>query len=337
MKKLEITGKPKVLKELNMSLIKDVLSKKGHATRVEIAEITGISQPTVNQLIKGLLETETVINVGEANSTGGRRAEVYALNTKKSKLALIKIHDNYFETFVTDMELREEQHGKQKRNYKNSMHMQLEKLIQKIIANEPCIQAVSIGIPGAVLTDGTVFAIPSVPEWEYFPLSNWLGERVCMPVRVTNDINASAIGYAGENPNVFNMIYLHTDGKGIGAGICLNGKLYTGIGSFAGELGYMQLGKQSVEELMHDGKTSLVSIIAQITINLICMFNPEKIIFSGHLNLDELIIEVEEACEKVLPKTVIPKYAKVEAGAVYYYKGLGRIGLEALNNDIRIL
>ena len=76
----EITGKPTVLKELNIGLIKAALGEHGQATRVEIAKLTGISQPTVNLLIKELIENETVLNLGAAPSTGGRRAEVYTLS-----------------------------------------------------------------------------------------------------------------------------------------------------------------------------------------------------------------------------------------------------------------
>ena len=54
--KKNLTGKPGLLKEINIGLIKDALLKHGRATRVELASLTNISQPTVNLLIKELLE-----------------------------------------------------------------------------------------------------------------------------------------------------------------------------------------------------------------------------------------------------------------------------------------
>ena len=95
----EITGKPTVLKELNIGLIKDALGSYGQATRVEIARMTGISQPTVNMLIRELTEDGTVINLGAAPSTGGRRAEVYTLNQKKFAIALVAVDPNIAHSF----------------------------------------------------------------------------------------------------------------------------------------------------------------------------------------------------------------------------------------------
>ena len=114
----EITGKPTVLKELNIGLIKAALDECGQATRVEIAKMTGISQPTVNLLIKELIADETVLNLGAAPSTGGRRAEVYTLNQKKSAIALVAVMGSFFEVSVTDMELRVERYDRIERRKK---------------------------------------------------------------------------------------------------------------------------------------------------------------------------------------------------------------------------
>ena len=54
--KKEITGKPTVIKEVNRGLLKDALSRMGQATRVELSKYTGISQPTVNVLIREMTE-----------------------------------------------------------------------------------------------------------------------------------------------------------------------------------------------------------------------------------------------------------------------------------------
>ena len=51
-RKKELTGKPAVMKEINISLIVDALQTLGSASRVELCNYTKISQPTVNQLIR---------------------------------------------------------------------------------------------------------------------------------------------------------------------------------------------------------------------------------------------------------------------------------------------
>ena len=205
----EITGKPTVLKELNIGLIKAALGEHGQATRVEIAKLTGISQPTVNLLIKELIENETVLNLGTAPSTGGRRAEVYTLNQKKSAIALVAVKGGFFEISVVDMELHEEQYDRIERKKEETCDEQLTQILDQLVQENQSIGAISVGVQGAVTNLGSVFAVPSVPEWENYPLRAALEERFSLPVKVTNDINAVAAGYQSMHPKTENMIYLY--------------------------------------------------------------------------------------------------------------------------------
>ncbi len=334
----EITGKPTVLKELNIGLIKAALGEHGQATRVEIAKLTGISQPTVNLLIKELTENETVLNLGAAPSTGGRRAEVYTLNQKKSAIALVAVKGSFFEISVVDMELHEEQYDRIERKKEETCDEQLTQILDKLVQKNQNIGAISVGVQGAVTSLGSVFAVPSVPEWENYPLRAALEERFSLPVKVTNDINAAAAGYQSMHPKTENMIYLYTDGDGIGAGIILNKEVYSGSGSFAGELGYMQLGGHSVEELMHDRsqKVDYTGLITQIVINMICMYNPEQIVLDGGGDSAKMLDVIERECRFRLPFGAIPQMDTVQTQD-YYFRGLGKLGRELINRDIRVV
>ena len=334
----EITGKPTVLKELNIGLIKAALGEHGQATRVEIAKLTGISQPTVNLLIKELIENETVLNLGTAPSTGGRRAEVYTLNQKKSAIALVAVKGGFFEISVTDMELHEEQYDRIERKKEETCDEQLTQILDQLVQENQSIGAISVGVQGAVTNLGSVFAVPSVPEWENYPLRAALEERFSLPVKVTNDINATAAGYQSMHPKTENMIYLYTDGDGIGAGIILNKEVYSGSGSFAGELGYMQLGGHSVEELMHDRsrKWDHSELIAQIVINMICMYNPEQIVLDGGGDSAKMLDVIKRECRFRLPFGAIPQMDTAQTQD-YYFRGLGKMGRELINRDIRVV
>lgn len=334
----EITGKPTVLKELNIGLIKTALGEYGQATRVEIAKMTGISQPTVNLLIKELIADETVLCLGAAPSTGGRRAEVYTLNQKKSAIALVAVRGSHFEVSVADMELHEEQHDRIERSREESCNEQLIEIVRELVQDNRNIGAISVGVQGAVTNRGEVFAVPSVPEWENYPLQATLKEQFSMPVTVTNDINAAAAGYQFLHPQTENMIYLYTDGDGIGAGIILNKEVYSGSGSFAGELGYMQLGGHSVEELMHDRSTEMdfATLLTQIVINMICMYNPEQIVLDGGEESAKMIDLVRLECLRRLPPGAVPQMDAAQTEE-YYFTGLGKLGRELMDRDIRVI
>lgn len=336
--KNEITGKPTVLKELNISLIKDALKKSGRATRVELSKQTKISQPTVNLLINELLADKTVVSLGAAKSTGGRKAELYALNLKKSAVALVIVSEGGFETAVVDMGLAEEQRETVKRDRRQSCFKQLVCVLGEMLAKSPNIGAVSVGVPGAVSEEGEVFAIPQIPEFEHFALRAELESRFDLPVQITNDINATTFGYRLLHKEAKNLVYLYTEGEKIGAGLILNGALYPGCTSFAGEVGYMQLGGRSVEEIMSGKETeqSLSGLLAQVVVNLVCMFNPEKIVLAGRTDMEEQLLKLVQECERLLPAGVLPvmDIAKAEDG--YYFKGLGGLGIALLEQGIHI-
>lgn len=332
----EITGKPTVLKELNIGLVKDALGRYGQATRVEIARMTGISQPTVNTLVRELTEDGTVINLGVSPSTGGRRAEVYTLNQKKLAIALVAVENEFFEISVIDLEMEEERHDRIERRQGENCNVQLSRILRGLIRQSGHIGAISIGVQGAVTNKGEVYAVPSIPEWEKYPLQAALERELLMPVKITNDINAAAAGYLSLHPQNENMIYLYTDGDGIGAGIILGREVYSGSGSFAGELGYMQLGGQSVEALMHDGATDLNTLLGQITINLICMYNPELIVLDSVDDSAEALKTVMEECCRRLPSDVIPRIDTARTKE-YYFRGLGKLGRELVDKNIRVV
>ncbi len=336
--KNEITGKPTVLKELNISLIKDALKKSGRATRVELSKQTKISQPTVNLLINELLADKTVVSLGAAESTGGRKAELYALNLKKSAAALVIVSESGFEMAVVDMGLAEERRDMVKRDRRQSCLKQLVSVLGGMLKKSPNIGAISVGVPGAVSKEGEVFAIPQIPEFEHFALRAELENRFGLPVQVTNDINATTFGYRLLHEEAENLVYLYTEGEKIGAGLILNGALYSGCTSFAGEVGYMQLGGRSVEEIM-SGKEAglpLLGLLAQVVVNLVCMFNPEKIVLAGRGDMERQLPELKQECERLLPASVLPAIDAVKAEEGYYFKGLGGLGISLLEQDIHI-
>ncbi len=342
--KKNLTGKPGLLKEINIGLIKDALLKHGRATRVELASLTNISQPTVNLLIKELLEEGTIISLGVMASTGGRPAESYALNQKKTAMALVVANGDSFKTVITDMNITTEAEAHVLRNKQLCYTEQLAQSLENMIVQYPNIGAISVGVPGAVTKTGEIFAIPQIPEWEHFPLKEILEERLKLPVVVSNDINSITVGYLSSQEQVQNLVYIHLEGCGIGAGIIIDGKLYPGCNSFAGELGYMKSGNHNAEEILtaasqkspEEEKSETATLLANILVNMICILNPEKILLGGN-DVGECLSQIQELLKNSLPAHVIPPIGILEQEQHHYIKGLGKLGLQLLNQGIQIV
>jgi len=99
-------------------------------------------------------------------------------------------------------------------------------------------QSVGIGVPGLVDDKtGVVYDLTNIPSWQEVPLKDVLQEHFKIPVRVTNDANMFALGekVCGDGKRYENLVGI-TLGSGFGAGLVINGKLYSGTLSSAGEM-----------------------------------------------------------------------------------------------------
>lgn len=103
------------------------------------------------------------------------------------------------------------------------------------------IHAMGIGAPGGNYYHGTIEQAANL-EWAkgIVPLADMFASRLGIPVAITNDANAAAMGEMiyGEAVGMKNFVEL-TLGTGVGSGIVANGQLIYGCDGFAGELGHM--------------------------------------------------------------------------------------------------
>lgn len=103
------------------------------------------------------------------------------------------------------------------------------------------IHAMGIGAPGGNYYNGTIEQAANL-EWAkgIVPLADMFASRLGIPVAITNDANAAAMGEMiyGEAVGMKNFVEL-TLGTGVGSGIVANGQLIYGCDGFAGELGHM--------------------------------------------------------------------------------------------------
>lgn len=96
---------------------------------------------------------------------------------------------------------------------------------------------IGIGIPGLVdLKEGIVLGLANIPSFQHVELRKFLTERFSKPVFVNNDANCFAIGVHkyGVGKPYKNLVGI-TLGTGTGGGIVINGHLYSGLFSAAGE------------------------------------------------------------------------------------------------------
>lgn len=124
-------------------------------------------------------------------------------------------------------------------DYIEDLKTALNKLIEAHDAKDK-IHGIGVGAPNSNYFTGTIEYATNLPWKGVVPLAKLLTEAFGVPVAVTNDANAAAIGEmtygAARGMKDFIMITL---GTGVGSGIVVNGQLVYGHDGFAGELGHV--------------------------------------------------------------------------------------------------
>lgn len=89
---------------------------------------------------------------------------------------------------------------------------------------------------------GVVMSPPNLPGWDNVPVVEFFHERFGVPVAIQNDANACALAeyLYGSGKGVRNLVFM-TFGTGLGAGIIIDGRLYSGANDNAGEIGHIRL------------------------------------------------------------------------------------------------
>lgn len=89
---------------------------------------------------------------------------------------------------------------------------------------------------------GIVMSPPNLPGWDNIPIVKLVQDATGIPASLQNDANACALAEwkYGAGRGTRNMVFL-TFGTGLGAGLVLDGRLYSGTNDNAGELGHIRL------------------------------------------------------------------------------------------------
>lgn len=142
-----------------------------------------------------------------------------------------------------------------------------EEVTRMLIANDAVdkVHGIGIGAPNANYYTGMIEKLVNIPWPTPLPLAQMVSDKFGIPVAITNDANAAAIGEmtygAARGLKDFIMITL---GTGVGSGIVINGQLVYGHDGFAGELGHVIM-KRNNGRLCGCGRTGCLEAYCSAT------------------------------------------------------------------------
>jgi N-acetylglucosamine repressor len=238
-----------VMREMNTSLILECLRRDAPLSRSALAKRTGLNKATVTSLIKELLKSSYVKEIDQDNGELGRPSIPLILNPEAGSIIGAEIGVDFISVILTNFSADILWRQKVSIAPKQGQSIILDRL--KNILEDAFIHAQSLGlpilglglgVPGLVeVSSGTLLFAPNL-MWKNVPLKQMMQSNFDVPIYVDNEANMAALGesYFGAASGSDFVLYL-SSGVGLGGGIVLKRKIYSGVGGIAGEVGHMTI------------------------------------------------------------------------------------------------
>ena len=236
-------------KESSIMRIAQYILEQGEVTKNEIAFALNLSIPTTLQCVKELINRGIVHEIGEYESTGGRKPKALSVVENLHYSVGIEITANHAAFVIINMKANiiESKRIRLVFHHTDFYYTTLTKKLFQFIWDskipESKIIGVGISIPGIVISEENLLVVSHVLHLKNIDL-NQLAKRIPYPVRFENDANCAALAemrYFRKN-----AIYISLSNS-VGGSIYMNGKIYYGDFFRSGEFGHMVIepnGKQ---------------------------------------------------------------------------------------------
>ncbi|MFG2651901.1 ROK family transcriptional regulator [Streptomyces sp. NPDC048436] len=245
-------GDPSLLRRINSAVVLHALRATDFATLTEVTRVTGLSRPTVEGVVEGLIEAGLVVETAAEEGAArrqGRPARRFRFRAEAGHLLGLEIGPHRVAAVLSDLDGRvlgttakvvDETAPADERIER--LRTAVADLLRRGGIARSSLRAVGVGSPGIVEADGTVRLGTALPEWTGLPLGERLRRSFKCPVLVENDANAAAVaehwkGAAMESDDVVMVLA----GLSPGAGALIGGRLHRGYGGAAGEIGALHL------------------------------------------------------------------------------------------------
>ncbi|CQR46061.1 N-acetylglucosamine repressor [Paraliobacillus sp. PM-2] len=241
------TGSFRWMKSLNKSIILNKILNSGPISRAQIAKETNLTPPTVGSIVKELIDQDIVKESTLGTSQGGRKPTMLVINYQGFYVVGVDAGPSEIETILTDLSGKVIEHHMitiDEKVTSDSFLMMLETSIDIVLQSywrkKDKIIGIGVAMHGVVDVDtGTSLYAPNL-DLRNIPIQKSLEDRFDLMVKVENDARALALGevWFGQGKDTESMVAVNI-GNGVGAGVAINGKLYHGDSSIAGEIGHM--------------------------------------------------------------------------------------------------
>jgi glucokinase len=244
-------GRPSLLRHTNALRVLKLLRESGSCSKADLVRASGLSAPTITNVVGDLLAAGLIKPLGEGESNGGRPPDMISFKAERGCILAVKLTADSLSFLLVDLnghplDTNEMPLANRKTTPDaicNYIGEEVRRVLRKHRKKREQLLAVVVGVPAITnVDDGIVLSISTLEDWRSVPLRAKLNKIVDCLVIIENDTNLAAQGerYCGAAQGEETFILIHI-GPNVGAGIVLGGEIYHGSQWSAGEIAYLRL------------------------------------------------------------------------------------------------
>lgn len=239
-------GNSTFIHNLNQGSIFKIIHRRGPITRKQLAESTSYSAATITNHVKKLIEEEYVIETEKGTSNGGRKPVYIKVNPKKGYMLALNIGVNHSQLYLFDLAFEvlaskniDIEHQEDAEFNLLQIKDQIEQLLAEQQIKREKILGLGVGVPALIDREKNSLEFAPNLGWRDLEIPKFYAQYFDFPVLLENEAKAAVIGEKEfVYPDIENLVFVSIN-EGIGCGILLDGKLYTGASGNAGEFGHL--------------------------------------------------------------------------------------------------
>ena len=233
------------IRDINRQIVLNYVREREPISRAEIARETELQRSTISAIVEALKSEGLIEEVGEGESTGGRRPWLLKLRAAGPIALGVSITPTCTTIATSDLAGRVIDQEEFPTDSDKTLNQVISVARDFTARYNGSIEGVGVSLPGLVdPSTGNALYIPYF-LWRDLPISEMISKAVGLPVVIDNDANAVALAelWFGR-PEIHDArdFILVLVAEGVGTGIIFVGQVYRGQRGAAGEFGHMVIG-----------------------------------------------------------------------------------------------
>ncbi|WP_377274292.1 ROK family transcriptional regulator [Peterkaempfera sp. SMS 1(5)a] len=309
----------------NTAVVLGLLRGREGVSRGEIAAGSGLTPQAVSKILAPLRAAGLVAEAGRGESTGGKPRTLLRLVPEAGYAAGVHLDRGRLLVLLVDLMGRRLDRVDEPLELADPAAVveRVAQAVERVAAGRPLL-GVGVGCPGPLdHAAGVLHRVTGLPQWDGFPLRAGLAARTGVPVAVDKDTNAAVLAEPPGGSR--SSVYVHL-GSGLGAGLVLDGALYRGARTNAGEFGHQtvqldgprcECGNRGCLEalclaaLRAGDAPAAARLVGAGVANLVRLLDVDRVVLGGAAVLAEPAVFVREVAAELAERIPDPAWQAV--------------------------